>query len=199
MDYSVLEDFERALSKYTGAPYVVLTDSCTHAIELCLRYLKYNGTIILPNRTYLSVPMLIHKLSLQLYYDKDYEWQYEYRLAPTNIWDSARGLDRNMYVEGRKQCLSFGPGKRLEIGRGGAILMNNQADYIVLKAMANDGRNLHIKPWQDQQVFNLGFHYTMRLEEAIRGRKMLKNKELKDKKSQIVEYPDLLNIKIKGY
>ena len=74
--------------------------------------------------------------------------------------------------------------------------MNNQADYIVLKAMANDGRNLHIKPWQDQQVFNVGYHYNMRLEEAVKGRAMLKNKELKNKKSQIVEYPNLLNIKI---
>ena len=196
MDYSVLEDFEYALSEYTGAPYVVLTDSCTHAMELCLRYLKYDGPIILPNRTYLSVPMLIHKLKLQLYYDKDYKWEYEYRLAPTNVWDSARGLDKGMYVEERMQCLSFGPSKRLEIGSGGAILTDSRSDYTVLKAMAIDGRDLHIKPWQDQQVFNLGFHYNMRLEEAVKGRAMLKNKELKNKKSQIVEYPNLLNIKI---
>ena len=177
MDYSVLEDFEHALSKYTGAPWVILTDSCTHAIELCLRYLKYDGPIILPNRTYLSVPMLIHKLGLQLYYDKDYKWEYEYRLAPTNVWDSARGLDKGMYVEERMQCLSFGPGKRLEIGRGGAILTDSRNDYYILKTMANDGRRLHISPWQDQQFFSLGFHYNMRLEEAVKGMEMLKNKE----------------------
>ena len=198
MDYSVLEDFEHALSKYTGAPWVILTDSCTHAIELCLRYLKYDGPIILPNRTYLSVPMLIHKLGLQLYYDKDYEWKYEYRLAPTNVWDSARALDRKMFVNGRMQCLSFGPGKRLEIGRGGAILTDSRNDYYILKTMANDGRRLHISPWQDQQFFSLGFHYNMRLEEAVRGMEMLKNKELKDKKSQLVKYPNLLNITIEG-
>ena len=198
MNYNVLEEFEHALSEYTGAPWVILTDSCTHAMELCIRYLKYDGPIILPNRTYLSVPMLIHKLNLQLYYDKDYKWQYEYRLAPTNVWDSARGLDRNMYVKGRKQCLSFGHGKRLEIGRGGAILTDSRSDYMILKTMANDGRQLHIKPWQDQKYFNLGFHYNMRLEEAVRGKAMLKNKELKDKKSQLVKYPNLLNITIEG-
>ena len=38
----------------------------------------------------------------------------------------------------------------------------------------------------------------MRLEEAVKGKAMLKNKELKDKKSQLVKYPDLLNITIEG-
>ena len=30
--------FEQALAEFTGAPYVIMTDSCTHAIELCLRH-----------------------------------------------------------------------------------------------------------------------------------------------------------------
>ena len=29
-------EFETALAEYTGAPYAVMTDCCTHAIELCL-------------------------------------------------------------------------------------------------------------------------------------------------------------------
>ena len=32
-----VEIFESKLAEFTGAPYVVTTDCCTHAIELCLR------------------------------------------------------------------------------------------------------------------------------------------------------------------
>ena len=35
--FSTLFEFEQALADYTGAPYAVATDCCTHAIELCLR------------------------------------------------------------------------------------------------------------------------------------------------------------------
>ena len=97
MEYDILDKFERVLSEYTGAPYVVLTDSCTHAIELCLRYQKWKGPVILPKHTYISVPMTMHKLGLDLYWD-DVDWGYEYRIAPTNIWDSARAFDENMFV-----------------------------------------------------------------------------------------------------
>ena len=33
-------EFETALAEYTGAPYAISTDCCTHAIELCLIYKK---------------------------------------------------------------------------------------------------------------------------------------------------------------
>ena len=36
MSFRALFDFEAALADYTGAPHVVLTDGCTHALELCL-------------------------------------------------------------------------------------------------------------------------------------------------------------------
>ena len=89
MNYDILEKFEALLSEYTGAPNVVLTDSCTHAIELCLRYQQWQGPVILPSHTYISIPMVMHKLDLDLYFDSDATWEYEYRIAPTNIWDSA--------------------------------------------------------------------------------------------------------------
>ena len=31
-----VEKFEQELAKFYGAPYAVVTDCCTHAIELCL-------------------------------------------------------------------------------------------------------------------------------------------------------------------
>jgi len=197
MNYSILEDFEKLISEYTGAPHVVLTDSCTHAIELCLRYQKWQGPIIMPCHTYISVPMTMHKLGLNIYYDPEITWKYEYRLAPTNIWDSARAFDKDIYVPGRMQCLSFGHTKRLEIGHGGAILLEKKTDYVSLKCMAYDGRQLHISPWQNQQHWELGYHYNMRLEDAARGIELLSRPdEMPNMKSQIVTYPDVSKISI---
>ena len=38
MSFQTLFEFEQALARYTGAPYVVVTDCCTHAMELAMRY-----------------------------------------------------------------------------------------------------------------------------------------------------------------
>ena len=199
MEYDILDKFERVLSEYTGAPHVVLTDSCTHAIELCLRYQKWKGPVILPKHTYISVPMTMHKLELDLYWD-DVDWEYEYRIAPTNIWDSARAFDENMFVSGRMQCLSFGWDKRLNIGHGGAILLDSSNDQCMLKQMAYDGRQLWNKtPWDQQNHWALGFHYNMRLEDAQRGIELMANptENLPRLKSQLKNYPDCSQIKIK--
>jgi dTDP-4-amino-4,6-dideoxygalactose transaminase len=42
MSFEKIVEFESALAKFTGAPYAVMTDCCTHAIELCLRYDNIN-------------------------------------------------------------------------------------------------------------------------------------------------------------
>ena len=195
MNFDILDDFEKALSDYTGAPHVVLTDCCTHAIELCLRHQKWQGPIIMPCNTYISVPMVLHKLGLDIYYNKEQTWEYEYQLSPTNIWDSARAFDKGMYRAGALQCLSFGHSKRLEIGHGGAILTSKKHEYTALKQMAYDGRDLSISPWQDQVNFSVGYHYNMRLEDAARGMFLLANGNLKTKESQLVEYPNCSKLK----
>ena len=197
LGYNILEKFEDLISEYTGAPNVVLTDSCTHAIELCLRYQEWKGPVILPCHTYISIPMVMHKLGLDLYFDSDVTWEHEYRIAPTNIWDSARAFDENMYVSGRMQCLSFGHTKRLEIGHGGAILLDSNFDYGCLKAMAYDGRQLWHTPWETQQHWSLGYHYNMRLEDAAQGIDMLTHPdEMPNMQSQLVTYPDVSKIEI---
>ena len=197
MNYNVLDKFEASLSNYTGAPYVVLTDSCTHAIELCFRLNKYNGPVMMPRKTYVSVLMAMHKLGLPVYFDSEIEWEYEYRIAPLNIWDSARAFDKDMYIAGRQQCLSFGWDKRLAIGHGGAILLDNIEDYHQLKAMAYDGRHLENNPWQTQKDWKLGFHYNMRLEDAQKGIEMLSRlDELPNKQSQLKTYPDVSKLNI---
>ena len=188
-------EFEQALSKYTGSPYVVLTDCCTHAVELCLR-LQGIGIATIPYRSYLSIPMTLHKLNIDYQLDTNIEWEYEYRIAPTNIWDSARLLQPGMARAGQMQCLSFGHTKTLEIGHGGAILTSNKADADKLRRMAYDGRDLSISPWQDQKEFSVGYHYKPSIEDCIKGLEMLAAGELKDKESQKVKYPDLTDIKI---
>ena len=197
LSYDTLTKFENLMSDYTGAPYVVLTDSCTHAIELCFRLNKYNGPVMMPCNTYVSVLMAMHKLGLPVYFDSEIEWEYEYRIAPLNIWDSARAFDKDMYIAGRQQCLSFGWDKRLAIGHGGAILLDNIEDYHQLKAMAYDGRHLENNPWQTQKDWKLGFHYNMRLEDAQKGIEMLSRlDELPNKQSQLKTYPDVSKLNI---
>lgn len=188
-------EFENALGAYTGAPHVVLTDCCTHAIELCFR-LKGIGIATIPYRTYLSIPMIFHKLGIEYHLDTEVEWKYEYRFGLTTIWDSARLLQPDMIRAGQMQCLSFGYGKTLEIGHGGAILLTNKQDADILRQMAYDGRDLSIDPWQDQKTFRVGYHYKPSIEDCEKGIYMLANNKLKTKESQLVKYPDLTKIEI---
>ena len=90
-------EFEHALAEFTGAPYAISTDCCTHAIELCLRHDQVTSCKITPF-TYLSIPMTLHKLDIKYEY-LDHEWQRwvgEYPILGTRIWDSARLLKPNM-------------------------------------------------------------------------------------------------------
>lgn len=196
MNYSVLIEFENLLCDYTGAPYCVLTDSCTHAIELCMRHQQVKS-VTMPRHTYVSALMVLHKLDVAVKFNEA-DWQYEYNYHGTRIWDSARGLQHKMYRSGQTQCLSFGYTKRLEIGHGGAILLDNKDEYIQLKQMAYDGRDLSITPWQNQESWRVGYHYNMRLEDAAKGAEMLKNYQLTPLETQLVEYPDVsvLNIEV---
>ena len=101
MSFQALFDFESALAEYTGAPYVVLTDGCTHAIELCMRYDRVKSTKFTAY-TYISVPMLMRHLNIE-YEMVTEKWTGEYQFYGTRIWDSARRLERNMYNPGTMQ------------------------------------------------------------------------------------------------
>ena len=56
--YVVVKEFEKQLSEYTGAPYVVCVDSSTNALFLCCYRLEVD-IVTIPKHTYLSVPMSI--------------------------------------------------------------------------------------------------------------------------------------------
>jgi dTDP-4-amino-4,6-dideoxygalactose transaminase len=196
MSFESLFLFEKALADYTGAPYVVVTDGCTNAIELCMRYDQIQECKFTPY-TYLSIPMLMHKLQIKYQYI-DHAWQRwvgEYPFLETRIWDSARRLEPGMYRPGQFQCLSFGNTKPLQLGRVGAILLDDEQAYKKLSVMRSDGRDLQISPWPSQQVFELGFHFTPSLELCSQGIKQL---PYVDPVPKFVEYNDCRKIVIRS-
>ncbi len=191
MSFDALFKFEKDLAEYTGAPFVVVTDGCTHAIELCLRY-DQPKFLAFTAFTYLSVPMLMHHLQINYVYTSE-EWTGEYQFHGTRIWDSARRLERNMYRPGQMQCLSFGYSKPLYIGKVGAILLDDEEAYHTLSAWRSDGRDLHKQPWEDQITFGQGWHYAPTLDDCVRGSQLLPTVT---SASQKVVYPDCRNITI---
>jgi dTDP-4-amino-4,6-dideoxygalactose transaminase len=193
--FEKIKKFEEELAEFTGAPYAVMTDCCTHAIELCLRYDRVKEVVMTPY-TYLSIPMTMHKLGIKYYY-KEEAWTGEYQFHGTRIWDSARKLEKNMYRPGQMQCLSFGHDKPLHIGRGGAIILDDRAAYDALICMRYDGRDLNIKPWVEQQEFRVGYHYKPTPEEAVQGLALLEGLKEHCPPPRQVVYPDLRTITIK--
>lgn len=189
MNFNTLFRFEQELAEYTGAPYAVVTDCCTHAIELCMRIDNVHFTDFTAY-TYLSIPQLMRNLNIT-YRLTDERWIGEYQFHGTNIWDSARRLESGMYRTGQKQCLSFGNGKPLQLGRCGAILLDNVEEYRQLSRMRSDGRDLRQLPWQDHDV-SAGYHYCPTLEICKVGIEKLKTI---DARPVYQNYPDcrLLN------
>lgn len=191
MSFDRLFKFEQDLAEYTGAPYAVVTDGCTHAIELCLRYDRPQF-LAFTAYTYLSVPMLMHHLQINYVYTTE-EWTGEYQFHGTRIWDSARRLEPGMYRPRQMQCLSFGYSKPMQLGKVGAILLDDEAAYRTLSAWRSDGRDLHVEPWQDQMMFGQGWHYCPMLDDCDRGSQLLPTIT---PASQRVFYPDCRDITI---
>lgn len=192
--FDKIKKFEEELAEFAGAPYAVMTDCCTHAIELCLRYDRVQEVVMTPY-TYLSVPMTMHKLGIKYYYREE-EWTGEYRFHGTRIWDSARRLESGMYRSGSMQCLSFGHTKPLHIGHGGAILLDDKKAYETMLRQRYDGRDLTVAPWQDQKTFYVGYHYKPSIEDAVQGVALLQGVKEHNPKPVYVPYPDLRNIEI---
>lgn len=170
MSFDKLFEFEAALAEYTGAPFAVVTDCCTHAIELCMRLDNVHITDF-SAFTYLSIPQLMRNLNINFQLTGE-GWIGEYQFHGTNIWDSARRLERGMYRRGQKQCLSFGNGKPLTLGKCGAILLDDQEQYFELSRMRSDGRDLRQSPWQDH-IVTTGYHYCPTLEICEKGLQLL--------------------------
>ena len=191
MSFKALFDFESALAEYTGAPYVVLTDGCTHSIELCMRYEQIKECQFTAY-TYLSVPMVLKQLDIE-YTMLDESWTGEYQFKNTRIWDSARRLEPGMYRPSSMQCLSFGWTKPMQLGKAGAILLDDYAAYKKFSRQRSDGRDLNL-PWETETELILGYHYCPTLELCARGLELLPTIE---PKAQPGVYPDCRKIPFK--
>ena len=194
MSFEIVNKFENKIAEFFGAPYAVAVDCCTHGIELCLRQQEVL-TLIVPKRTYLSVPMLANKLNIRLQWS-DEQWEDYYWLEDTNIIDAAVLWKKDSYIPNTFMCVSFQFQKHLSLGRGGIILTDNKEAAIELKKMSYDGRLPNV-PWRNQNIDTMGYHYYMAPEIALMGlNKLEKAINTPPKKWSIDEWPDLTEMEI---
>jgi dTDP-4-amino-4,6-dideoxygalactose transaminase len=201
--WEVVERFERALCEYTGAKYAVATDSATNALFLCFkrRIAKWQGGTAyhlsaarlppapLPRRTYVGVARAALNAGLGIEWT-DEEWIGEYSIG--RIVDAARWLRRDMYGAGTWTCLSFHAFKHLPIGRGGAILCDDEDDAEWFRRARYDGRD-QTKPIMEQESFQFGIHCYLEPEKAARGLLLMNN--LADVNEPLPgTYPDLSKV-----
>ena len=98
----------------------------------------------------------------------DRKWSDWYPINDTNIIDAAVYWEEGGYIPNTKMCLSFQFKKHLSLGRGGMILTDSEKDYHELQKMTYDGRDM-TKPWAEQDITTVGYHYYMTPETAIEG------------------------------
>ena len=169
--YDITNEFEKQLSNYTGAPYVVTLDNMSNALFLALYYENVVGTkITIPSRTYPSVPCeIIHaggKVNFEPVEGKTLKGAYQ--LKPTKVWDSALRFTTNMYIPNTHMCLSFtGPYKHLKLSKGGAILTDDKDAYEWFKRARYSGRREC--SYHEDNLDMLGWNFYMIPELATRG------------------------------
>ena len=186
--FKQVENFERRIASFYGAPYAVATDCCTHGLELSLLYTKTNQVTI-PKHTYISVPFTAKKLGIPLTWSTQ-EWR-DYYYISNEIIDAAVFWKESGYIPNTFMCLSFQFKKHLSLGRGGSILVQNKKDYIALKKLSYDGR-LPNQPWASQDIDTFGYHYYMTPETAEQGiEKFEYAAQSTPKKWCWSDYPDL--------
>jgi dTDP-4-amino-4,6-dideoxygalactose transaminase len=173
--YKMTEEFEKALSDYTGAPYVVTLDNQSNGLFLSLYYEKnVKGLdcekITIPSRTYPSVPCeIIHagfKVDFKPVEGKTIKGSYQ--LEPSKVWDSALSFTYNMYKPNTHMCVSFtGPFKHFKLSKGGAILTDDYEAYLWFKRARYSGRREC--SYHDDHFDMIGWNYYMMPELATRG------------------------------
>jgi dTDP-4-amino-4,6-dideoxygalactose transaminase len=174
--YKITEDFEKALSDYTGAPYVITVDNQSNALFLSLYYennIKKSiktEKIKIPARTYPSVPCeIIHAgLKVDFYSINGTKLKGAYQLQGSNVWDSALRFTADMYQSGTHMCISFtGPYKHFKLSKGGAILTDDYNAYLWFKRARYSGRREC--SYHDDNFDMLGWNFYMMPELAARG------------------------------
>jgi dTDP-4-amino-4,6-dideoxygalactose transaminase len=193
MSFQVITEFENKIAEFFGSPYAIAVDSCTHGVELALRYTQTDH-ITVPKNTYLSIPFLAKKLWIDLFW-KDEEWV-DYYYLTDQVIDAAVLWKPNSYIPGTFMGISFQYQKHLSLGRGGVILTDNKEAATQLKKMSYDGRLPNI-PWREQNINTIGYHYYMTPETAQLGlEKLSKAIETPPRQWVVNDWPDLTQMDI---
>ena len=193
MSFKIIENFENEIANFFGSPYAIAVDSCTHGVELSLRYMNVKS-ISVPKHTYISIPFLSEKLKIGLHW-RDESWKDYYYLSYSVI-DAAVLWKPNSYVPNTLMSISFQYQKHLSLGRGGVILCDNKHDAEQLKKMSYDGRSPNI-PWKNQNIDMVGYHYYMTPETAEQGLiKLPMAIKNKPKEWSINDWPDLTQMNV---
>ena len=207
--YKITEEFERSLSDYTCAPYVITVDNQSNALFLALYYEKNikktitGDTITIPSRTYPSVPCeIIHaNLKVNFFHVKGKTLKGSYNLQGSNVWDSALSFTHNMYKSGTHMCVSFtGPYKHFKLSKGGAILTDDHDAYLWFKRARYSGRREC--SYHDDNFDMIGWNFYMMPELAARGLLLMnqfyQGETPKHNEDLEMPYPDLSKFEIYG-
>ena len=200
--YKITEEFEKSLSDYTGAPYVITIDNQSNAIFLALTYENINGKEIeIPCRTYPSIPCEIIHAGGKVKFKKvqGNTLKGSYQLYPTKVWDSALSFTHNMYKPNTHMCVSFtGPNKHLKLSKGGAILTDNLEAYEWFKRARYSGRREC--SYHEDEFDMLGWNFYMIPEISTRGLLLMnqfyRNGNPLENEDIELPYPDLSKFKI---
>lgn len=193
MNFQAVTEFENKIAEFFGSPYAIAVDSCTHGVELALRYTQADH-IIVPKHTYLSIPFLANKLWIDLFW-KDENWV-DYYYLTDKVIDAAVLWKPNSYIPGTFMGVSFQYQKHLSLGRGGIILTDNKEAAVQLKKMSYDGRLPNI-PWRDQNIDTIGYHYYMTPETAQLGLDKLPQAiQIPPRQWVVSDWPDLTQMNI---
>ena len=193
MSFQAVTEFENKIAEFFGAPYAIAVDSCTHGVELALRYTQVDH-ITVPKHTYLSIPFLANKLWIDLFW-KDENWV-DYYYLTDKVIDAAVLWKPNSYTPGTFMGVSFQYQKHLSLGRGGIILTDDKEAAVQLKKMSYDGRIPNV-PWREQNIDTIGYHYYMTPEVAQNGlNKLSEAINTPPRQWVVTDWPDLTQMNI---
>jgi len=210
--YKNTEEFEEQLAQYTGSKYAVTLDNMSNGLFLALYYENHvnksivGDSIIIPNRTYPSVPCEIIHAGLKVKWNKKHPQVLKgkltgaYQLKGSNVWDSALTFTADMYKPSTHMCVSFtGPFKHFKLSKGGAILTDSLKAYHWFKRARYSGRREC--SYHDDNFDMIGWNFYMMPELAARGLLLMNQFYNQDgtKKHQedlTLPYPDLSKFKI---
>jgi dTDP-4-amino-4,6-dideoxygalactose transaminase len=173
--YKIVRMFEEEIANYTGAPYAISVDSCTNALFLICKYLEV-GEVTIPSKTYLSVPQSIIHAGGEVVFDRREEtnnWKGIYQLKPYPIYDAAKRLKKDMYIDGTFMGLSFHIKKLLPIWKGGMILTDNAEAADWFKKARYEGRSE--KFYKEDDITFHGWNMYMTPQQAAQGLAMFQN------------------------